>query len=155
VYYTERKEMANYTTTKTPSLEQVKTFVRSHLDDTPIIVREQNRVRVGNYVCTQSDGYWNVYSNNNLLESFTLRSSAVAWCVSRITGRATDCKTIKTQDLQYNRSIENSYIFLTKFKTTNDSFKKELMWIRYEDSIYQMKLVRARLTDYLKKIKFD
>lgn len=147
--------MANSTTTKKITLDKVKTFVRSHLDDLPIIIQDKDRVRVGSYFCMQKNGIWIVEKDSNRIESFTLRSSAVAWCISATKQKHTECRTIKTQDLQYNRTIEDSYIFLTKFRSTSDSFKKELMWIRYQDSIYKMKSVRARLTNYLKKIKFD
>jgi hypothetical protein len=147
--------MANSTITKNQTLDKVKHFVRSHLDDTPIIINEHDRVRVGNYICTQHDGDWHASYNDQTSETFTLRSSAVAWCISRISGNLSTCMTIKNQDLQYSRAIENSFIYLSKYKTTKDEFKRDLMWIRYQDSVYQMKTVRSRLTDYLKKIKFS
>ena len=147
--------MANSTITKNPSLDKVKRFVHSHLDNTPLIVSNPDHVRVGNYICLQAGGDWVVKHNNDIVERFTLRSSAIAWSVSAIAKKLNVCKAIKNQDLEYSRAVENSFVYLSKYKTTKDDFKRDLMWIRYSDSLYRMKIVRSRLTDYLKKIKFS
>jgi hypothetical protein len=56
--------MVTSTITKKPELKQFSDFVKSRLDQTPVIVNNQDNVRVGNYVCKQDDGFWVVYYKN-------------------------------------------------------------------------------------------
>lgn len=139
--------------TRKPELSKFSKFVKSRLDETPVIVDNKDHVRVGNYVCRQDSGQWTVSKNNEILETFTLRSSSVAWCIATIGCRSTQAKQVKDEDLKYGQVIEDSYIYLTRFKTTNDKFKKELMWIRYDDSMHKLRSVRARLTSFLKNLQ--
>jgi len=145
--------MVTSTITKKPELKQFSDFVKSRLDQTPVIVNNKDNVRVGNYVCKQDEGFWVVYYKKREEKSFTLRSSAVAWCIATIGNNSMDARTILHEDNNYGRLIENAYVFLTRFKTTTDPFKKELMWIRYDDSMCQLKNKRERLTNFLKNLK--
>lgn len=148
--------MASSTTTKNKhSLDKVKSFVKSQLKTTPFIVNKQDKVRVGNYICQQSEGLWTVYFEGKTLERFVLRSSAVAWCIAMMTDQHAKAGSIVRQDLHYSRVAEDAYIYKTRFRTTTDDFKKELMWIRYEDTKYQLLIVRNRLKQYLKNINFS
>jgi hypothetical protein len=145
--------MESSTITKRPDLKKFSDFVKSRLDTTPVIVDNKDSVRVGNYTCKQEDGYWNVSYKNQIEKIFTLRSSAVAWCVATIGKNSSDARLIAHEDANYGRLVENAYVYLARFKTTTDPFKKELMWIRYDDSICQLKNKRQRLTDFLKNLK--
>jgi hypothetical protein len=147
--------MANSTITKNLTLEKVKSFVKSKINTTPIIINKQDYVRVGNYICQQDNGVWNVRFNGKLLECFVLRSSAVAWCIALITDQQSKANAIVRQDSHYSRIAEDAYIYKTRYRTTNDRFKKELMWIRYEDTRHQLTCVRSRLTEYLKNIQLS
>lgn len=139
--------------TRKPELKQFSQFVKSRLDETPVIVDNKDHVRVGYFKCAQHNGRWTVTRHNQILESFTLRSSSVAWCIAIIGKRSQQARQIKEEDQKYGQVIEDSYIYLTRFKTTTDKFKKELMWIRYDDSMHKLKSVRARLTSFLKNLK--
>jgi hypothetical protein len=148
--------MANSTTTKNNlTLDKVKSFVKSQLNTTPLIVNKQDKVRVGNYICQQSEGMWTVYFEGVEMERFVLRSSAVAWCIAMMTNQPAKAGSIVRQDMHYSRVAEDAYIYKTRFRTTKDEFKKELMWIRYEDTKHQLLIVRNRLKQYLKNINFS
>ena len=54
--------------TKKPDLSKFSKFVKSRLDETPVIVDNKDHVRVGNYVCRQDSGQWTVSRNNEILE---------------------------------------------------------------------------------------
>jgi len=145
--------MENSIITKKTNLSKFVNFVKSRLDNTPVIVNNKDNVRVGNYVCIQDSGQWTVLYKKTLIEKFTLRASAVAWCIATIAERYNDAKVVKKEDLEYGRIVENSYVYLTRFNTTTDMFKKELMWIRYDDSMHQLSIKKNLLTDFLKNLK--
>lgn len=145
--------METSTITRKPELKQFSNFVKSRLDTTPVIIDNKDHVRVGNYICTQESGSWVVRYKNKIKESFTLRASAVAWCIATISGRPSDARKVLEEDNGYGRITENCYVYLTRYSTTNDQFKKELMWIRYSDCQYQLNNKKLRLTNFLKNLK--
>ena len=150
--------MATSTITKKKKqndFNKVKNFVKARLDQIPLIVDNGDVVRVGNYKCHQDDGVWQVYRKNKSLAYFTLKSSAVAWCIATINQRDCDVNTIVEQDGMYSRAAENAYIYNIRQRTTKDEFKKELMWIRHQDSVYQMVSVRTRLTSFLRNLQLS
>lgn len=147
--------MVNSITTRNRNLNKVKSFVNRHLDTTPIIVEKPDYIRVGKYKCQQYNGQWTVYHSGKIMNQFILRSSAVAWCIAMINNRYRDAGSIVRQDSLYARITEDAYIYKIRYKTTNDEFKKELMWIRYENTKYHQLGVKQRLTEFLKNIKLS
>lgn len=148
--------MATSTITKKKkqvAFNKVKHFVQSRLDKTPLIVDNGDTVRVGNYKCQQLNGEWQVLLRNNSKGYFTLKGSAVAYCIALINNQDTDAKTILRYDGSYSRAVENAYIYGIRQRTAHDDFKKELMWIRHQDSVYKMAAVRSQLTSFLRNIK--
>ena len=148
--------MATSTITKKKkqvAFNKVKNFVQSRLDKTPLIVDNGDTVRVGNYKCQQTNGEWQVFLKNKHKAIFTLKGSAVAYCVALINNKETDARTILQYDTSYSRAVENAYIYGIRQKTSHNQFKKELMWIRHQDSVYKMAAVRSQLTSFLRNIK--
>tara|TARA_B100001057_G_scaffold438285_1_gene470683 strand:- start:5493 stop:5945 length:453 start_codon:yes stop_codon:yes gene_type:complete len=148
--------MATSTITKKKkqvAFNKVKNFVKSRLETTPVIVDNGDKVHVGNYTCQQDDGVWQVRYKKQNMKYFTLKGSAVAYCIALINNREQDAKTILEYDTSYSRAVENAYIYGIRQKTTNNPFKKELMYIRHQDSVYRMASVRSQLTNLLRNIK--
>jgi len=46
-------------------------------------------------------------------------------------------------------------IFHQRYRTANDEFRKDLMYIRYEESEYHKNYVREQLDETIKKIKIN
>lgn len=147
--------MVNSITIRNQNLNKVKSFIDRKLSTTPIIVERPDCVRVGKFKCQQDNGQWKVYLKDKLLEEFILKSSSVAWCIAIINNKYREANAIIRQDSLYARITEDAYIYKLRYKTTNDEFKKELMWIRYENTKYHQSSVKYRLTEFLKNIKLS
>ena len=148
--------MATSTITKKKkqvAFNKVKNCVKSRLNTTPVIVDNGDKVRVGNYTCQQYEGVWQVSFNNKNIKYFTLKGSAVAYCIALINQQETKAREVLEYDTSYSRAVENAYIYGIRQKTTTDAFKKELMYIRHQDSVYKMASVRSQLTNLLRNIK--
>lgn len=133
--------------------DKVKNFVKARLDTTPVIVDNGDSVRVGKYTCQQHDGVWQVSRNNTSIKYFTLKGSAVAYCIALINKQESKAREISEYDTSYSKAVEDAYIYGVRQKTTKSAFKKELMYIRHQDSIYKMATVRSQLTNLLRNIK--
>ena len=116
--------MENSIITKKTNLSKFVNFVKSRLDNTPVIVNNKDNVRVGNYVCIQDSGQWTVLYKKTLIEKFTLRASAVAWCIATIAERYNDAKVVKKEDLEY--SYEKSRKSLNVLKVDRKKYNLSL-----------------------------
>ena len=108
---------------------------------------------MGKYTCEQHDGVWQVNRNNTSIKYFTLKGSAVAYCIALINKQESKAREISDYDTSYSKAVEDAYIYGVRQKTTKSAFKKELMYIRHQDSIYKMANVRSQLTNLLRNIK--
>ena len=110
---------------------------------------------MGKYYCLERNGVWEVYDNGRLINSFTLRKSALAWAVASLQGQTSDAQQVEAYDMKFNRYSNDSYLFHERYKTATDDFRKELMYIRWEESEYHKNSIRDRLDESIKKIQIN
>ena len=111
--------------------------------------------KIKNFLEEKSDNLPVVYDNGGLVNSFTLRNSALAWAVASLQGQQTEAQLVEAQDLKFSRFANDSMIFHQRYRTANDEFRKDLMYIRYEESEYHKNYVREQLDETIKKIKIN
>lgn len=137
------------------SITKIKNFLEEKSDNLPVVSVNGAHVKVGKYYCLERGGVWQVYDNGELVNSFTLRNSALAWAVASLQGQQTEAQLVEAQDLKFSRFANDSMIFHQRYRTANDEFRKDLMYIRYEESEYHKNYVREQLDETIKKIKIN
>ena len=137
------------------SVTKIKNFLEEKSNNLPVVSINGAHVKVGKYYCLERNGVWEVYDNGTLINSFTLRKSALAWAVASLQGQTTDSQQVEAYDMKFNRYSNDSYLFHERYKTATDDFRKELMYIRWEESEYHKNSIRDRLDESIKKIQIN
>ena len=134
---------------------KIRSFLEQKSEELPVVSVKGTHVKIGKYYCLERKGVWEVYFNGTLLTSFTLRSSALAWCVAMMQEQHHDAGIIERQDFDYSKYLNDSLIFYTRYKQSKDEFRKDLMYTRYEESEYRKNHIRIQLDQSIKKIKIN
>jgi len=85
------------------SVTKIKNFLEEKSNDLPVVSINGAHVKVGKYYCLERNGVWEVYDNGRLINSFTLRKSALAWAVASLQGQTSDAQQVEAYDMKFNR----------------------------------------------------
>lgn len=136
-------------------ISKIRSFLEQKAEELPVVSVKGAHVKIGKYYCLERNGVWEVYEDGILLNSFSLRNSALAWCVAKMQGQTSDAMDIERQDFDYSKHSNDALIFYTRYKQSNDEFRKDLMYIRYEESEYRKNRIRNQLDQSIKNIKIN
>jgi hypothetical protein len=137
------------------NISKIRSFLEQKAEELPVVSVKGAHVKIGKYYCLERNGVWEVYDNGTLLNSFALRNSALAWCVAQMQGQTSDAMDIERQDFDYSKHSNDALIFYIRYKQSNDEFRKDLMYIRYEESEYRKNRIRNQLDQSIKNIKIN
>ena len=136
-------------------ISKIRSFLEQKAEELPVVSVKGAHVKIGKYYCLERNGVWEVYNDGILLNSFALRNSALAWCVAQMQGQTSDAMDIERQDFDYSKHSNDALIFYIRYKQSNDEFRKDLMYIRYEESEYRKNRIRNQLDQSIKNIKIN
>lgn len=136
-------------------ISKIRSFLEQKAEELPVVSVKGAHVKIGKYYCLERNGVWEVYEDGILLNSFALRNSALAWCVAQMQGQTSDAMDIERQDFDYSKHSNDALIFYIRYKQSNDEFRKDLMYIRYEESEYRKNRIRNQLDQSIKNIKIN
>lgn len=137
------------------NISKIRSFLEQKAEELPVVSVKGAHVKIGKYYCLERNGVWEVYNDGILLNSFALRNSALAWCVAQMQGQTSDAMDIERQDFDYSKHSNDALIFYIRYKQSNDEFRKDLMYIRYEESEYRKNRIRNQLDQSIKNIKIN
>lgn len=137
------------------AITKIKNFLEEKSDELPVISISGAHIKIGKYFCLERNGVWEIYNKEMLVKSFTLRNSAIAWAVASLQGQTVDAQQIESHDLHFSRHHNDSIIFHQRYRTATDDFRRDLMYIRYEESEYHKNHIRNQLEESIKKIKIN
>lgn len=137
------------------NISKIRSFLEQKAEELPVVSVKGAHVKIGKYYCLERNGVWEVYDSGTLLNSFALRNSALAWCVAQMQGQTSDAMDIERQDFDYSKHSNDALIFYIRYKQSNDEFRKDLMYIRYEESEYRKNRIRNQLDQSIKNIKIN
>ena len=137
------------------NITKIKNFLEEKANILPVVSVKGSHVKVGKYYCLERNGIWEVYDDTVKVNTFMLRSSALSWCVAKMQEQSADAQSIEHNDFKYSKYATDSMIFYNRFKTVKDKFRKELMYIRYEEAEYHKNHIKRQLEESIKKIKIN
>jgi hypothetical protein len=137
------------------NISKIRSFLEQKAQELPVVSVKGAHVKIGKYYCLERNGVWEVYNDGVLLNSFALRSSALSWCVAKMQKQESDAMAIERQDFDYSKHSNDALIFYTRYKQSKDEFRKDLMYIRYEESEYRKNRIRNQLDQSIKNIKIN
>ena len=135
------------------NVDKFQNFIETKVNHLPMISVKENCFRIGIYHCLEKYGNWRVYVDSKCCQEFTLRNSALAWCISKMQRQISQADMIMFYDVQYLKHINDSYLFKQSFKQSKDKHHKNLMILRYEESEYQKDNIKSMLKEIIKNIK--
>jgi len=136
-------------------ISKIRSFLEQKAEELPVVSVKGAHVKIGKYYCLERNGVWEVYDDSILLNSFALRSSALSWCVAKMQKQQSEAMAIEKQDFEYNKHSNDAFLFYIRYKQSKDEFRKDLMYIRYEESEYRKNRIRNQLDQSIKNIKIN
>ncbi len=137
------------------NIQKIKNFLEEKANTLPVVSVKGSHVKVGKYYCLERNGVWEVFDEYSRVNTFMLRSSALSWCVAKMQEQNSDAQSIEHNDFKYSKYANDSMIFYNRFKTVKDKFRKELMYIRYEEAEYHKNHIKKQLEESIEKIKIN
>ena len=129
----------------------------AQIDDTLLIVRTDECVRVGPYSIIADGDYFSLAKGEIKIEVFNNKKAAIAYAISKFYHHRTMINTIKKYDNKIGKYREDITFYhrgVQVAQQQNDSFKEDIMANRLETAFQELNLTKHSLLQEIKKIRF-